>query len=318
MRYPAAPKRLLTVGFALLAAALACSAPIAGGAATPTVEVAQVPTSTLVGVPPPATQIVTLPSGVTATSGAPAPGVTPSATVCNFDSAYVADLTIPDGTEVQIGTAFTKTWQIKNSGCQAWPAGTTLIFESGNQMSGPASVPVPETAVGGTQDISVDLKAPGPAGDFQGYWQLRTPSGVQFGDKIFVKIKSTAAPATSTPATIAFNVAFDSKWKCDTFWRLGFKLTNTGSQAIQSVSTALKSSGSSSNSDTPFEQQPPVAAPGCLNAGLESLAPNSSRWISISMGTTDPGSGNDTVTIIACTQNDLNGDCATKKLKFSY
>ena len=321
-----AHRRLIAGAASLLVATLACSAPIASGGATPseTSEVAQAPTSTQVGVPPPATEVVTLEAGGTATAAtaAPAPGVTPSGTSCLYNSSFVSDLSIPDGTQVQVGTSFTKTWRIKNSGCQEWPAGTTLIFVSGNQMSGPASVTVPDTAVGGTQDVSVNLTAPSPAGDFQGYWQLRTPSGIQFGDKVFVKIQSTAAPtATPTnqpPPPVAFDLSFDSKWQCSTFWRFGFKLTNTGTEAIQSISTTLKSSGSSSSTNTPFEQQPPVASPACLQAGLDSLAAGAARWISISMGTSDPGSGTDTVTVQACSADGQGGDCATKKLKFNY
>ena len=66
-------------------------------------------------------------------------------------------------------------------------------------MGGPISVPVPATAVGGTQDISVPLIAPSAPGEHKGYWRLRAANGVQFGDKIYVKIQSIPPTPTPTP-----------------------------------------------------------------------------------------------------------------------
>lgn len=57
-------------------------------------------------------------------------------------SAFVSDVTIPDGTMMSPGQSFTKTWQIKNSGSTIW-SGYSLAFDRGTQMGGPSSVPVP-------------------------------------------------------------------------------------------------------------------------------------------------------------------------------
>jgi tRNA A-37 threonylcarbamoyl transferase component Bud32 len=121
-------------------------------------------------------------------------------TPCPYDSAFVADVTVPDGTEIQTGDSFTKTWRVKNNGCQPWSNGTSLIFVEGNQMSGPNSVAVPATAVNGTQDISVTLYAPGSPGDYAGYWQLRSAEGITFGDKFSVRIKAVAPPPEPAPS----------------------------------------------------------------------------------------------------------------------
>ena len=40
----------------------------------------------------------------------------PASTVCNLDSDFVEDNTVPDGTEFDANTAFTKIWRLLNSG----------------------------------------------------------------------------------------------------------------------------------------------------------------------------------------------------------
>src|SRR5688500_11320211 len=44
------------------------------------------------------------------------PTSTTASTSCTNRASYIADITIPDGTPIQHGTAFTKTWRIQNSG----------------------------------------------------------------------------------------------------------------------------------------------------------------------------------------------------------
>lgn len=195
-------KRYVIAVIALAGAALACSAP-AAGQGTPGTGVAQAFTSTpfVVTATPEAGGITaTAPTSGGSTSSGGSGGSSGGAS-CNYDSQYVTDVAIPDGTKETTGAGFTKTWRVKNNGCKEWPGGTTLVFVSGDSMGGPASVPVPQTAVGGTQDISLNLTAPGAAGNAEGYWQLRSPDGIQFGDQLSVKIKvkAPAPAATNTP-----------------------------------------------------------------------------------------------------------------------
>jgi hypothetical protein len=321
-----ADRRTMFAGITLLAASLACSAPAAQtGTETPTQQIAIVITST-----PAPTVAVTVPAGVTPTNAPPAPGVTPSATSCLYNSVYVADLTIPDGTEIHVGDSFTKTWRIKNNGCQTWPAGTTLIFVSGNQMNGPASVTVPETAVNGTQDISVTLKAPSPAGDWQGNWQLRTPSGVQFGDKVFVKIKSTApaAPtATTAPAaSIDFTASFvGGIWTCTsgsaTMYMYTAILKNTGTVDLKSGNLTLQSPpGTQINAfqtNTPFQSVPTNVDCNAANMLVSTLAPGATGWTSVGINAALPGGDNARLVVRLCTEDDLGGDCKNVRINFT-
>jgi hypothetical protein len=96
----------------------------------------------------------------------PTPTVTPtpSPTPCLPGVRFVADVTVPDGTEVQGGAAFTKVWKVRSDGCAPWPAGSVWAFVGGDQMGAPPSVPVPDTALGGEVDLSVNMVAPVESG----------------------------------------------------------------------------------------------------------------------------------------------------------
>jgi hypothetical protein len=163
---------------------------VSSNAATITLQVAEsggvVPTSS-----PGATAV---PGGPTET---PPPPVTTEAG-CSLDSQYVADVTIPDGTVMGLGASFVKTWRVKNSGTCDWDAGFQLLYVSGDQMSGPASVSLPAVPAGGQTDISVNLTAPGSYGTHKGTWRIRSDTGTLFGTNLIVII-SIPAPATETP-----------------------------------------------------------------------------------------------------------------------
>jgi len=322
-------RKLLIVVIALMLATLACNA--TAGDATPTVQVARVSATPTVFVPGAATA-TTQPPTAAAPTQTLAPGAPTNTTVCGFSYAFVTDVTIPDDKEITTGQAFTKTWRVQNNGCQKWPAGMVLFFKDGSQMGGPASVSVPETAAGGVQDISVNLTAPATPGTYTGNWMLKTPDGIVIGaTPIYVRIKAvapaaanTATPPSAPTATtgplivVDFTIGYAGKWKCDVFYRFGFKLDNTGNTAIESVKISINPLGGGGSSNTPFEQVPPVPAPQCLQAGLDSLAAGSGRWISSGMGTTDPGSGSASATIKGCSANDLGGVCKTVTVNFIY
>jgi hypothetical protein len=95
---------------------------------------------------------------------------------------FVADVTIPDGTYMEPGTAFVKTWRLKNSGSCTWSTSYSLVFDSGEKMSGPDSVAFPKLVPPGQSvDLTVSLKAPVTGGTYRGYWKLRNAFGSLFG-----------------------------------------------------------------------------------------------------------------------------------------
>ena len=184
-----------------MALAACSSAPAIG---TPT----RVPTETplpLSGIrvstlPPPATN-TSVPA--TFTSVPPTVVVQPSATPgCVMSAAFVADVTIPDGSDIAPGSQFVKTWRIKNSGTCGWGTGVTAVFVEGNQLGGPSIVSIAPTGAGGTRDVSITLKAPASPGDYKGKWQVRASSGaVLTGLTVSIVIAATPTPAVTASPT---------------------------------------------------------------------------------------------------------------------
>lgn len=196
----------------LLLAALACNLPqptpppsegpnAAYTAAAQTVAAAltqsalnQAPTATntQAGVPPP------LP---TSTNTNVPPTIAPLATNTLFPTStqicdkaeFVKDVTVPDGTVVPAGSAFTKTWRIKNIGTCTWTPAYTIIYDHGNQMGGPSAQALGVTvSPGQTVDIAVNLVAPTTPNEYTGYWKLRNANGVTF-TQFYANIKVQAA-----------------------------------------------------------------------------------------------------------------------------
>ncbi|MBV6396857.1 MAG: hypothetical protein HFACDABA_02459 [Anaerolineales bacterium] len=105
----------------------------------------------------------------------------PPAAACD-KAEFVADVTIPDGTTLAPGQAFTKTWRLKNIGTCTWTPSYSLAFVSGELMGGAASSALTSTVPpGATVDLSAYLTAPSASGAHEGSWMLRNSSGGFFG-----------------------------------------------------------------------------------------------------------------------------------------
>lgn len=116
---------------------------------------------------------------------------------------FLGDVTIADNAVLHVGEGFTKTWRVKNAGACAWGAGYKLVFVQGDRMGGAESSPLPaEVAPSQTVDISISLAAPSAPGQYQGFWQLQTPDGRNFGigsgaaGNLWVKIRAIATGPT--------------------------------------------------------------------------------------------------------------------------
>lgn len=97
-------------------------------------------------------------------------------------AAFVSDVSYPDGSNVNLGSAFTKTWRIQNVGTCTWTTAYSLVFVSGERFGAPAAISLPgNVAPGQTIDLSVNLTAPNSSGRYRGDWKLRNASGVVFG-----------------------------------------------------------------------------------------------------------------------------------------
>ncbi len=142
-------------------------------------------------------------------TGSPVPGATQTQAFCDRGG-FEKDITIPDGTVLDPGELFTKTWQLRNTGACAWNSSYAVVFQEGDSLGGPPAVPLTSGTVlpGETVDVSVNLQAPHEPGTYQGYWMLRNPAGQVFGlgsqaDKNFwVKIQV----GTGSPIVYDFNI----------------------------------------------------------------------------------------------------------------
>jgi hypothetical protein len=131
--------------------------------------------------------------------GAPAP--TPT---CVNNAALVQHLT-KEG-EMKPGQAFTKGWQVQNTGTCPWTTGYRLVFATGAKMAGEPVALAREVKPGETYDWQLPLVAPQEAGSYEGVWQMvdaqgmgpSTSSGQAFGERLKVNVTVKAGP-TPTP-----------------------------------------------------------------------------------------------------------------------
>ena len=146
------------------------------------------------------TQVPSLPTTVPQTN-------TPTPTPCTPNSQFVADLTIPDGTTVQPGSSFVKTWRVLNNGTCAWDSSYSVAFLGGTAFVLGAA-PIPPAAPGAVVDVSLTMSSPTTYGSFSGSWRFRAPDGTYFGTNLTTVItvpNPNPPPVSNTPAPTATN-----------------------------------------------------------------------------------------------------------------
>jgi hypothetical protein len=104
-----------------------------------------------------------------------------AASICNAAS-FIADVTIPDGTYINPGAPFLKTWRLKNVGTCAWTPSYALMYYDGYNFGNTTPVYFPRwVSPGQTVDVSITLNAPTAGGTYRGYWKLQNATGIPFG-----------------------------------------------------------------------------------------------------------------------------------------
>lgn len=131
-------------------------------------------------------------TGTTTTPTQPLAQVTNAlgTTVALCDSLeYVADVNIPDNTNMAPGQDFLKTWRVKNTGSCPWGAGYELVYAGYSfEMDGQPQ-PLTEVVQPGQEvEISVQFTAPDEIGEYLSAWQMQNPAGITFPITIFVKV----------------------------------------------------------------------------------------------------------------------------------
>ncbi len=131
---------------------------------------------------------------------------TPDSPECNRTE-FVRDVNYPDGSYIHIGTAFDKTWRIRNVGTCTWTPSYAVVFTSGYRMGAPYSTSISNINVppGGTVDVTLPFTAPSAVGSYSGSFYLRAKSGEVFGvgadgtTPFWVRINAVSYYYTNTP-----------------------------------------------------------------------------------------------------------------------
>ena len=199
---------------------------IASTAAAQTVE-ALLSVTPVSGIATPSFTPLPVPATLTPSTSSPAITNTPSVTAttnCNV-AQFITDVTIPDGTIMAPNQAFNKKWRIKNDGTCTW-TGFSLVFDSGDAMSGPATKAISSLNPGQEIDLDVDLKAPTTPGSYRGYWRINTNTGVLVpivngnqGKSFYVDIKvqnpiTPTVTNTTAPPFAVSSVSFTNIGGC--------------------------------------------------------------------------------------------------------
>jgi hypothetical protein len=156
------------------------------------------------------------------------------------EASFLADETVPDGTIFQPGTFFLKTWRLRNSGTLSWGSGCELTFLSGEKLSAPDSVPLPNVGLGQDALVSIPMIAPSAHGRYRSYWKPRDQSGDFFEMVLWAEIvvAGTAVQDNSKLVedlliaegeTLKIGQTFIKEWKvvnCGTsIWNSEFRLS---------------------------------------------------------------------------------------------
>lgn len=131
------------------------------------------------------TQLVTsLPAGSS--------GQGSTASGCN-DAAFVGE-SLPDGSVVAAGKKFTKSWELKNTGTCKWDEGYTFAFQPDLSSSAIQGYDIlintsdEFTDPNHSQSFVVKITAPSTAGEYKGFWKLKTDNGTYFGPLVYLDV----------------------------------------------------------------------------------------------------------------------------------
>lgn len=129
---------------------------------------------------------------------------------CNV-AKFISDETIDDGTEIEPGDSFTKTWRIRNNGTCTWTEDYQIAWYSDNTFSAdtPQNFTDEDIEPGEDVYISIDMVAPSSEGSYYSYWTLVDEDGNTFLDSFYVYIVVNDDASTSTPTPTATSTSTD-------------------------------------------------------------------------------------------------------------
>jgi hypothetical protein len=107
---------------------------------------------------------------------------------CVSNLAFVSDMTVFDGTNVTYGATIDKQWLVQNSGTCNWDAGYRLRYIGGASLGAPDELALYPAKSGTQAVIQITFTAPFTDGVYESAWQAFDPSGLTFGDTIYMSI----------------------------------------------------------------------------------------------------------------------------------
>ena|GEM_PF-1492242 len=129
---------------------------------------------------------------------------------------FVADVTVPDGTVMQPGQHFLKTWLLANTGTVTWDSTYHWTPVSGDSLGSTGSITLDTTPSLAEVDVSAYLTAPMRPGAYRETWQMFGPDDQPFGVQAWVSIVVGSMPPATDSPTDAFvtpqisNASYDS------------------------------------------------------------------------------------------------------------
>jgi hypothetical protein len=107
---------------------------------------------------------------------------------CENQLEFLEDLTIPDGTEVEPGQAFSKRWLIKNTGSCNWDRSYSLQLISGLALGAEKLQGLYPARQATRAVLEIIFTAPDNPGRYNSWWQAYDPDGNRFGDPVYLEI----------------------------------------------------------------------------------------------------------------------------------
>jgi hypothetical protein len=213
--------------------------------------------------------------------------------LCTASASFVSE-TVPDGTITSPGSVFTKTWRIKNTGTCSWDSSWKFVYSSGDLMGGSTVYNFPQPAApGDTVSVPVVFTAPTEGGSYRGYWKIRSPWGLDFGDSsgnafwvdIVVGSGTPANNKTETAYSVT-DVRIDVTRTCttaNTFYKITAIFTSNG--PVSAVFSWVQSDGNNKpNNKLTFASAETETASRDWSQHIGSS--ENSRWIQVIV--TDP------------------------------
>ncbi len=131
-------------------------------------------------------------------------GATRTPNPCVVGARFLGDVNYPDGSQIQPGTAFQKTWQMQNTGSCIWISTYGIFNVGGGSFGASSPSSIPYTQPGQTVNISVNMVAPQQPGTYRSVWQLRASNGALFGPQVDAQFVVPQAGCNGIPQITNF------------------------------------------------------------------------------------------------------------------